>query len=272
MKYIFKWRNAIASKHGPKPTVRHILLTLSIHMNNSGESAFPSTRTMAIETGLSHRSIITNLEIARAEGWIIKTSRGLKGRNWKRNEYKAVIPDKVVKEMHHLKGGERVSPQTAQGGEPNARGGEPLSEGGERAVSESLSDQIDTYTNSTKNSLITNKAHSVNAVAGFYLTKSGKKLSGLKLIQFNQFWDAFDLKKGKAEAADVWLKLNPVGDTFKQIIDAAKKEAAARDGTKSPKWAQGWLSGRRFEDEAYSEKPTDQPNYMTAETMEDQYL
>jgi len=89
----------------------------------------------------------------------------------------------------------------------------------------------------------------------FYKTKKGKKLQGKKLSHFNNFWTAFDYRRGRAEAADVWLEIekNLSDETYKAIIAGAKREALARpellENNKTPKMAQGWLSGRRWEDE-----------------------
>jgi len=89
----------------------------------------------------------------------------------------------------------------------------------------------------------------------FYKTKKGKKLQGKKLSHFNDFWTAFEYRKGKAEAADVWLEIEKdlTDETHKAIIAGAKREALARpellENNKTPKMAQGWLSGRRWEDE-----------------------
>jgi|LGVE01.1.fsa_nt_gb hypothetical protein len=72
---------------------------------------------------------------------------------------------------------------------------------------------------------------------------------------FERFWTAFDLKKGKQPAWDKsWLKITHyTPELVEQIIAAAKEEAARRpaliaDGN-SPKWAQGWITDRRWEDE-----------------------
>ena len=89
----------------------------------------------------------------------------------------------------------------------------------------------------------------------FYKTKKGKKLQGKKLSHFNDFWTAFDYRRGKAEAADVWLEIEKdlTDEVYGAIIAGAKREASARPGLlendKIPKMAQGWLSGRRWEDE-----------------------
>lgn len=90
----------------------------------------------------------------------------------------------------------------------------------------------------------------------FYLTKKKKKLSGKRLVAFNDFWEAFDFKQGKAAAADSWLEIPTLtNQILEQIISAAKIEASGRqaiiDRGSSPKWAQGWISERRWEDEVY---------------------
>jgi len=87
----------------------------------------------------------------------------------------------------------------------------------------------------------------------FYVTKKKRKLKGDQLKSFLLFWDAFNYKSGKAEAADSWYDLQPINGLMPQIMAAAKKEAAARAEARrngrTPKMGQGWLSGRRWEDE-----------------------
>ena len=91
----------------------------------------------------------------------------------------------------------------------------------------------------------------------FYLTRRKRKLRGWKLRAFGDFWEAFGLPKGKAAAADSWLDIPSLTQELvkTEIIPAAKAEAvrrekAGKDGP-SPKWAQGWLTERRWEDEVY---------------------
>ncbi len=97
-----------------------------------------------------------------------------------------------------------------------------------------------------------------------YLTKKNKRLTGKLLALFEQFWEAFDFKNGKRAAADAWLNIRWSQSAeenrtlFEQIVSAAKIESAnrkairARDPTHKPKWAEGWLSASRWEDEIYS--------------------
>ena len=93
----------------------------------------------------------------------------------------------------------------------------------------------------------------------FYLTKKKRKLTGKRLVAFNMFWKAFNYPKGKAEAADAWIDIKYMTSAIvQQIIAAAIKEAENRpsdlSANKIPKMAQGWLSGRRWEDEDLSKK------------------
>jgi len=102
----------------------------------------------------------------------------------------------------------------------------------------------------------------------FYLTKKKRKLTGKRLETFEIFWTKFSYKQGKAEAADVWLDIPSLTESFvQQIYSAAEKEAARRpqvkhDG-KTPKMAQGWLSGRRWEDEVADQEIKEPQIYRT---------
>jgi len=89
-----------------------------------------------------------------------------------------------------------------------------------------------------------------------YLTKKGKTLEGKRLETFLAFWDVFNYKSGKAEAADSWLAIPTLTDKIVgEILHAARQEAIRRPELKkrgtTPKMAQGWLTSRRWEDEMY---------------------
>lgn len=127
----FSWVRAVSSADGPpKTTTRHVLLALSLYMSTKGDSCFPSIDTLAADTGLSRKSVITHLQEAERLGWIARTKEPMpgKGKGWNRMTYVATAPQrfkvaKVVKEVHH----------EAEGGEPASEGGEP---DGEKAVKE----------------------------------------------------------------------------------------------------------------------------------------
>jgi len=92
-----------------------------------------------------------------------------------------------------------------------------------------------------------------------FITKKNYLLSGERLRTFNLFWEAFGYARGKAEAADAWLAIPALTKRlFDKIIKAAEAEARIRPGMvakkRTPKMAQGWISGRRWEDAMESEE------------------
>ncbi len=93
----------------------------------------------------------------------------------------------------------------------------------------------------------------------FLLSAKGKKLRDKNLEWFEKFWEAFDYKKGKRNAADSWLNLGILNqETVDIIISGAKREAEIRPNLiekgRTPIYAQGWLTGKRWEDEIIKEK------------------
>lgn len=102
----FSWRQVVL-KSKLAATTKHVLVTLGCHMNDMGESCFPSIETLCEETSLSNRAVITHLEIAEKEGFISRARHGFAGQKWARNEYKATFPrlennEKAVNDVHHL--------------------------------------------------------------------------------------------------------------------------------------------------------------------------
>jgi hypothetical protein len=92
-----------------------------------------------------------------------------------------------------------------------------------------------------------------------YRTKKKRTLSGKRLESFERFWAAFGYAKGKAEAADAWLDIPSLTNALVNTIClAAEREAARRPEIvargNTPKMAQGWISGRRWEDVPESEE------------------
>ena len=104
------------------------------------------------------------------------------------------------------------------------------------------------------------RAHGADSTEPCFITRKRRKLTGKRLTTFEAFWAAFDLKKGKAEAADAWLDIPELTDRLvARICDAARQEAQARREIEArggtPKWAQGWLTARRWEDYEPSKPP-----------------
>lgn len=95
------------------------------------------------------------------------------------------------------------------------------------------------------------KAHEPRAAGTDWYAKLDLK-SGQR-DQFDAFWKAYGLKKGKNEAAMRWHQLGPLsGDVYQRILAAAQAEARQWRDNPPPGqtriYAQGWLQARRWED------------------------
>lgn len=100
-----------------------------------------------------------------------------------------------------------------------------------------------------------------------FITKKKRQLKGKRLETFLIFWNKFDRKKGKAEAADSWIDIPQLtNELCNKIYIAAENEAKQRKEAEAkgltPIWAQGWITARRWEDESLQpkEKPKNSEN------------
>lgn len=97
----------------------------------------------------------------------------------------------------------------------------------------------------------------------FLLSKRKRKLQGDMLEWFKAFWKAFDHKRGRAEAIDAWMDIPAINKALAQeICKAAGIEAKSRQSLaadRTPIMAQGWLAGRRWEDEPTPSETTNTP-------------
>ncbi len=281
------WRHAILKSSLP-PTTRHVLLTLSCYMDDVGQSCFPSIELLCESTGLSNRAVIDHLRTAEQSGWIRSSSMGFGDQRWRRKQYKPTWPQggeagspppdkKAVKEAHDLtqKGGEGGSPPLISEAVNDVhqlpeKVVNVVPKGGERDDKKVVK-EVHTIVPSILPQTVPVLSASGDAVTSL-LTKKKRKLTGWKLQTFLRFWEAFNFKLGRAEAADAWLDTADLDAALvEKICSAAKIESQrrrdieARGGT--PKWAQGWLSARRWEDEIYQpqkKSPTStRPNMPT---------
>jgi len=117
-KLLYRWRWKIASEQGPaSATTRHVLMTLSIHMEADGGNAFPSEDLLALETALTTRAVSTHLRLAVDQGWLRRYRERRRGKAWAQYFYQAAIPA-------HVDAPERRSPPQAGGTELDAEGPE----------------------------------------------------------------------------------------------------------------------------------------------------
>jgi hypothetical protein len=97
----WEWLDLVLGEHGPAaaPT-RLVLCCLAQHMNQRGESCFPSQTLIVKRSALSLRAVQKHLRIAVDTGWVKVGRKDRSGRAWFVNEYTATIP-KVL--MVHAK-------------------------------------------------------------------------------------------------------------------------------------------------------------------------
>ena len=163
---LFTWRSAVASKDGPAGVTRHVLLTLSLHMNERGGSCFPSVDTLVEETGLSRPTVVKHLDAAVEAGWLLRGKRGQSGQGWRRNEYVAALPASVSAEeggkadlpREPLGGGRNIPTREGEGG----KAGEPRSavegEGG-KPRSEKVVKEVNSSTSVSSSGFYNDSAH-----------------------------------------------------------------------------------------------------------------
>ena len=91
---LFTWRTGI-SLSDLQPTTRHVLMAVSIYMNEQGESAFPSQALLARDTGYSERTVGTHIRLAVSEGFLIVVKNIGHGQSWAQSFYEPDLPEYV---------------------------------------------------------------------------------------------------------------------------------------------------------------------------------
>lgn len=118
-------------------------------MDSDGHRAFPSTRLLAAETGLSERAVIDHLALADLLGWLKKASAGFTNKGWRKHRYEPLIPAKVLNEGKH----QGAEPRSARAVDNSSEGAERPSKGAEPDDKKVLNNiQSKSTVNSTNNS------------------------------------------------------------------------------------------------------------------------
>lgn len=234
---VFSWRDAIRRSTLAAPT-KHVLLNLSLYMNDTGEGCFPSLKKQAEDTSLSERTVCTHLQLAEDAGFLFKSKHGFKGRQWKRNEYVAIFPITSVLKTE----------ADARADEHSERGTESLSvnaRGTESNDSEALKEvPTNSPLNSPKVKINKKKPRTLVSIDEWE-TKVGSPLC----LQQMQSW-----VKAK--------NYNP--DLVKEMIEEFRTRMRASDNRYADYRAafQDWLN-RGF----LSKKPADMVNTLTAKAQ-----
>lgn len=123
-------------------------------------------------------------------------------------------------------------------------------------VCTNVSESIQVNTNVTTEQYSTVQSSTVQSSTGVKSNSQKKLKQELIEKRFEEFWNVFNYKDGKAPAFRSWKKIAMDQELFQQILTGAKATAQARPKLiklgRTPKMAQGWLTDNRWEDEVTS--------------------
>lgn len=91
-KPVYSWRQCVISSDLP-PVTRHVLITLSMHMDVWGDNCYPTIDQIMYETGLGRTTVIKHINVAVELGWLRKQEHGFRGREWRNNQYYPEVPE-----------------------------------------------------------------------------------------------------------------------------------------------------------------------------------
>jgi len=95
-------------------------------------------------------------------------------------------------------------------------------------------------------------------------------------IMFNEFYEAYPKKRGRAAAQKAFTKIKPSADLFESIMTALKQQKDQsewlRNGGQFVPMPATWLNGRRWEDELAPTKASPPANVTTDSGVSADYL
>lgn len=264
------WLRGIAADSATTEAPLRVAIALAYRHNARTGQLNPAVSTLAGDTGMAERSVRRALSWLESAGHIV-IDKSFGGINTATNQYRLVAREGLTGESP-LTGesgltpdqwvtpgltGESPLPLTGESATPDPRVRAPLTgESPRTGEFEQGKEQGKEQITATANAVDGNRGDEVTSgkqCGETYRTKKGRVLAGQQLTWFSEFWEVFDYRKGKAEAADAWLALKVHKRMHEEIVQGAAREAKARKAAgpngPTPKWAQGWLSGRRWEDE-----------------------
>jgi len=262
MSRCWSWRHAILNSSLPA-TTRHVLLTISCHMNDLGEGSYPTTAQLAGETGLSERSVCTHIEVAREAGWIEVTKHGFGGQKWKNHEYRAHWPSaeisqlddrKALNEVQHV-GTEGLSVASEKALNLLPKGTEPNDRKALNEVQSSIPSSIP-----ERNSLSETSSD---------LAPKGKKSRINYPEAFEALWKAYPTHQNmsKKEGFDAWKKLDAEDRAAVLAAVPGYKAFLAKKPDLERQHLCRFISKRRFDGYTVSQQPA-----ATEQVSDEQWL
>ena len=197
MKPFFEWRGAVLKSDLPS-TTRFVLLTLGCHMNDQGESCWPSIETLSSESGLGRSTVIQHLGIAKDLGWILCEKHGYANSKWARNDYKISYPESILVVQQLDLGSKMVVQLTEKN-------------------TEMVVQQLDTNSTVILNSTVKHSAPSKSSATNpppenkmFFDIEAGqfRDIPEDKFLEWEAMFKKIDVV-AEIERAEGWLKVNP---------------------------------------------------------------
>lgn len=306
-KISWSWRHAFA-KSELGSTTKLVLHTIGLHMDETGNGCYPTTKQISELSSLSERAVCEHIRKAIEAGWLRSKVHGFRGQKWKNHEYEAHWPtengdgkgtDMLIPDNAWMESIPHTLPATEkQKSDARKVVGSAISRGsvqkqscfccGSKAVEAHHPDYSKPYyvfwlcrLHHKHIHMRDKKAtdpHSKIDEKPLTLIQEATDFDDKKLLtegqsnvpiqhsnnnisansRFEEFWNVFSHKKGRAEAIKVWKrkKLDKIAD---QVISGARAYVRAR-GNDPQYWkhAQGWLNGERWNDfQSTSSQPND---------------
>lgn len=259
----YTWRAAIIrSELGP--TTRHVLLTLSCHINDAGEPTYPSTLLLSDECGLSERAVITHLKLAASLGWLMVSKHGYAGQGWARNQYRPRTPDGFVPRPAPVrKGTEAGSAPSEEKLSTEALNDVQYVDGeGTEGRSAPLGEALNVTTEGTE----PDDKKALKDVQSNYPQELPKELpktarAKRKAVDkaFEQLWAVYPRKVSREAALKAYRKVDPDEALQAAMLAAVVAQSAShawtKDGGTFIPHASTWLNGARWTDEVPDDAP-----------------
>mgnify|MGYP001827749047 CR=1 FL=1 len=211
-----QWLLLLARNPAVKPAALRVGTALAYRQNSRTGQLNPSIDCLARDTSIAVRSVRRSLRELEVLG-VVETDQSIGGNASNTNQYCLVPltdPSPLTTE----------SPLTGESATPDSPVRLPLTGESPKQGIEQGKEQGNNR--NRENAVPAEAGESSNSAS--YITKRKRKLTGQQLGWFLEFWEAFDYRKGKAEAADAWLDVKVTEDLFAEIMAGAKRAALTR--------------------------------------------
>ncbi|MEB1529864.1 helix-turn-helix domain-containing protein [Xanthomonas sp. WHRI 7945] len=227
---------ALEQQHVTEPSARHVLLCLANYAGPDGRAAFPSTGTLATDTGLAKRTVHRQLDQLESMGLIRRGNQAIPAAYIDRADRRPVCYDLAIE----------------RGDTAASRGVNGVTLVHERGDTVSPNPSFNPEAKSTPLPPSGGEDGDLLRSEAGKAAKPARKVAELETAKFAEFYQAYPRHEARPDAAKAWRKNNCEAQA-ERIIAEVKTRAAA-----DPQWAKErkyiplpatYLNGRRWEDQ-----------------------